>query len=168
MKEKIYLNVTESGYRYFTMGSEGHGRYSFKIWVAKDLVKEDKKGEYISLPMKGVDITRTKKGSLVLHSGNKNLFNFYVPCGYRGGASYTIEEPETFVDLPYYEYQSPRGNLGVGKGALVLVNSDGIIYSWERRGRLYGAPATGRTQIRLDGTEAELPEEKELEDLLGE
>lgn len=141
---------------YIDMGSESHGRTSFRLWLAGAVVKEKAihkdDGLYLQFPLPGTIITRTQKGNWVLRlSPDHTTFDIYVRCGYRGGADFEILRPTPVEVLTYKEYHSPRGSLGVSKGALVSVEGHEIIYRWERSGRLYGSPARGVTRLTSDG-----------------
>jgi len=64
--------------------------------------------------------------------------------------------PEPVIVVPYYEYQSPRGSLGVSKGAIITVPGDELVIKWYRSGRLYGAAPEGITRYTVDGGKEEL------------
>lgn len=124
---------------YKDFGSEIHGRTSFRLWISSKLIQKDEEGrEYIEMPTKG-QITKTKKGALVLKPSTTNyVYNIYVACGYRGGSYIEIIEPCDAKFFEYNIYHSPKGSLGVSTGMLVEANSDKIKVYWKKTGRLYG------------------------------
>jgi hypothetical protein len=65
----------------------------------------------------------------------------------------------------FTEFRSPRGNLGIDAGALILTFSDKIKVFWSKSGRLYGAPDRGVKVLYLDGREENLScvDDEELE-----
>lgn len=160
---KIYVDVKESdGKRFFFVdfGSEAHGRTSFRLWISNFFVKEDERGYYIELPLKGVEIFEGKtKNTFILKKGEFNLFYCFIPCGYRGGSNFMVKESTRLYCFDVYE--SPQGSLGVSAGALILTPEKKLTVRWEKTGRLYGAPESGTTLLYLDGRE----EEGDLEDL---
>lgn len=164
--ERLEVNCKEvDGRRFFyrDFGSEEHGRTSFRLWVSSNFVKKDKEeGYYIELPLKGVEIFQGKSpNSFILKKGEYNLFNFFVPSGYRGRGNFMIEEKTRLY--AYDVYESPRGSLGVSAGAFILTPETRLTVKWERSGRLYGEPDSGTTLLFLDGREEEI--EGDLEDL---
>jgi len=164
--KKFYLKVKESeGKKFFFLdfGSESHGRTSFRLWVSSSLIERDEKGEYIELPLAGVEIYTGKKDSYILKKGNYNLFYFFVPCGYRGGSSFEVKESSKLYDFEVWE--SPQGSLGVSSGALILTPEKKLTIKWQRSGRLYGDSPEGTTILYIDGREDNL--EGDLEDLHG-
>jgi len=141
------------------VGSEDHEKPSFCVWVSPRLVETDEDGEpFITLPASNVDLQKGKK-DFILRPGNRNLFNVFVRCGYRGSSQVSILSPGEVYH--YYVFSSPRGNLGVSQGALVLTTEDSVKFSWERTGRLYGATPTGTSIIHLDGTEEQIESEED-------
>jgi len=130
----------------------GRGR-PLRVWLSGSLV--DQEGN-ITFPTPGV-LTTTEKGSLVLRKNSEYTTHYvYVHCGYRGGSSLEILQPENCIAHKFYVYRSPRGRLGISEGALVSVKRDEIIkYKWGRSGRLYGGPAEGITIVLQDGDEQE-------------
>jgi len=163
---KIYVDVKESdGKRFFFVdfGSEAHGRRSFRLWISSSFVKEDKEGYFVEFPVKGCEIFSGKnEGTYILKKGDYNLFNFFVPSGYRGGSNFMVKESTRLYCFDIYE--SPQGSLGVSAGALILTPETRLTVKWERSGRLYGDPPEGTTLLYLDGREEEGIEDiKELE-----
>lgn len=172
MKQK-YLEImkkeTPDGIFYYAdIGSEGHCRPSFRLWVSGRLVTQDERGkDIVVLPVKAV-ISQTAKGSWVLRPSEEHL-TFYVgiQCGYRGSSSYEFLTPVA-VSVPFEVWHSPRGNLGVSSYALVSVSAADmpLKYRWSRTGRLYGSLPSGVTIVAQDGTETSLDGiEDGLEDL---
>jgi len=165
MMKKEFLSFKEiegSKFFYLDIGSEVHGRKSFRLWIAGRLVKREedewngKKYErfYVEFPLKGARIEKTEKGNLVLRSADGWVtYDVYVPCGYRGGSEVEILEPEDRIELDYFVYRSPRGNLGISHGKLVSAKSRSIKFRWKRSGRLYGSSPQGITVLYEDGKE---------------
>ena len=160
---------TEKGKFYYTdFGSERHGRTSFRLWVHPSLIKRNENNEpYIEFPLENASlITGKSEYTIILRPGDCNLFDLFVPCGYRGGASINVITPYE-SEFPYYAYKSPTGSLGVSVGELVITEEDHVTYEWKRTGRLYGAEPKGTTTIFLDGREENFEETDlcEIEDL---
>jgi len=146
-------------YYYFDLGSEVHYRPTYRVWVHPSLVEKEIKDEkisfYVKLPLKGVDVFPGKHPkTLVIRPGGRNLFYFYCPPGYRGESEFEVVEasPATEVYL-FFEYQSERGSLGVGRGALIATESDKVVVEWRRTGRLYGEFGHGLMVLYSDGRE---------------
>ena len=160
-KKKIHLKVKEEEERrfyYFPVGSEDFGRPRYRAWVHHSLVQKDEEGRpYIELPLQGARIDQGKsERTLIIRPDEKfNIFDAFVPCGYRGGSSIKFLTPveRSFV---YYIYRSERGSLGVSTGYLVVTDQDVVVFEWKRTGRLYGADPTGVTKVTLDGKEMSL------------
>ncbi|MEM2741052.1 MAG: hypothetical protein QXD95_02775 [Nitrososphaeria archaeon] len=170
-KKRILVGKKEAEGKIFyfaDIGSEDHGRKSFRLWVSSSLVeREEKDGmeiEFITLPREGVEVKKTEKGTLVLKKGPYNMFDVYVPCGYRGGSNFEFLSPVELV-LPYEVYRSERGSLGVSRGALVLTRESFIKYKWKRTGRLYGEPGKGISIVYVDGKKEELSDIEDIEEL---
>lgn len=170
-KKRILVGKKEAEGKIFyfaDIGSEVHDRKSFRLWISSSLVeREEKDGieiEFITLPQKGVDIKKTEKGTLVLKKGPNNLFDIYVSSGYRGYSNFEVLSPTEMI-LPYAVYRSPRGNLGISKGALVLTKEPYVKYKWQKTGRLYGDPEKGISIIYVDGKKEELSGVEDLEEL---
>ena len=159
--ERIYLEVKEDEgrrYYYFPVGAEDFGRPRYRAWVHHSLVRRDEEGHpYIELPLKGARIDQGKsERTLILRPDTRlNVFNVFVPCGYRGGSEIKFISPvdRSFV---YYRYRSQRGSLGVSTGYLVVTPEDHVVFEWKRTGRLYGADPTGVTKLTLNGREVDL------------
>ena len=163
--KRLNVSVKEAESKRFffiDLGSECHGRHSFRLWVSSSLVKEDEKGEYIELPLSGVEIFKGKsEKTFILKKGDYNLFYYYLESGYRGDSHFLIEESTRLYCFEVW--RSPQGSLGIDSGALVLTPEERLTIRWERTGRLYGAPESGTTLLFLDGREEEI--ECDLEDL---
>ena len=148
--KEVNLKFKEAeGKRFFYMdvGSEVHGRPSFRLWVSGRLVQEEIKDNqikhYLKFPVINAGIVRTEKGTLVLRpTQNTVTYNVLIPCGYRGGSSLEVVSPEMSQVYLYEEYSSPRGNLGVSQGAIIVAPLGSIRVRWERTGRLYGSVPT--------------------------
>lgn len=148
---------------YVDIGCEDHGRPSFRLWVSSRLVKDvkDSSGNVryiLQFPVENAEIIRTEKGSIVLRPAScKITYNILVPCGYRGSSRLQVLTPADAVLYEYMYYESPRGNLGVSHGALVVAPmTEPLRIRWKRSGRLYGAPDEGITILYPDGREETL------------
>ncbi|MCD6458936.1 MAG: hypothetical protein J7K82_08845, partial [Thermoproteales archaeon] len=159
----------EAGTRfyYIDLGSETHGRPSFRLWVSSRLVQTKKDSVYgfgdeieiqvVRFPANAY-IKKTEKGTLILKPSENHITHYiYVPCGYRGGSSIEILEPKDAETFKFYNYSSPRGSLGISVGMLVVIPKDKVLkFRWERSGRTYGDPKEGITIVLPDGTEKEI------------
>jgi len=140
------------------IGSELHERPSFILWVNPGLIKREENGLFIEFPLANAELTKGKK-SLILRKGERNVFDVFVPCGYRGESWIEILTP---ADVFGYEiWKSPRGSLGVGRGALVCTSAPMVKFSWKRTGRLYGSSPEGISIVHLDGREEQLEFEED-------
>jgi len=147
-------------YPYLDVGAEFHGRISFRLWVSGKLVQKDEDGkDIIRFPLQA-RIVKTEKGSLVLQPSQEHVvYDFLVPAGYRGDSRFEILAPDTVEVFKYKEYASPRGNLGISEGALVVVPGNAPLkYKWFRSGRLYSSAPEGITILTPDGEEKEIDE----------
>jgi hypothetical protein len=163
----VYPKQVEGKTFYFTQVGRGfHYKPEYRVWVAKDLLKEKEGQFYIDLPLQGCDLRQGKK-DLVLRKGDFNLFYVFIECGFRGQSvidAIITDEPQVF----YFDwYESERGSLGISSGALVLTKLDRVKVRWHRSGRLYGKPAEGTTIFYLDGREEMIEDESVLEELEG-
>lgn len=167
MKEKIYVKYKElekNKYYYIDFGSEDHGKPSFRLWISNKLIKTEENKEYIELPISNISIKKTEKGTIVLKQGNENLFKIFIPCGYRGGASYELLTQIT-EEYKFYIYHSPKGNLGVDTGALLTTNLNYVKYKWNRTGRTYGEAKEGISIIYLDGKTENIDDIGEIDEI---
>lgn len=170
--KRVNLKFREvEGKRFFYMdvGSEVHGRPSFRLWVTQKLVQEEIKDNqikhYLKFPV-NAEIVKTEKGTLVLRPAQDTVtYNVLIPCGYRGSSSLEVVSPETAQVYLYKEYSSPLGNLGVSKGGIVVAPLGSIKVQWDRSGRLYGAAPSGVTTIYPDGREETIDRVKDVEEL---
>jgi hypothetical protein len=165
------LKIKENDGRVFyyaDFGYEAHGRTSFRLWVHHKLVSWNDDLPYLEIPRRGISLQEGKKaGTWILRPGEENLFEIYVPCGYRGSASFEILTPVTATAF-YSVYQSPRGSCGISEGALISTAEEAVVHKWERTGRLYGDPPTGITKIDIEGKMIDLEgleDACEIEDL---
>ena len=170
--ERVRLKFREvEGKRFFYMdvGSETHGRPSFRLWVSERLVQKETKDSqvyFLEFPVLNAGIARTEKGTLVLRPMLDSIvYNVLVPCGYRGSSSLEVVSPEMAQVYLYKKYSSPRGNLGVSQGAIIVTPFDSIKFKWDRSGRLYGAAPSGVTTIYPDGREETIDRVEDVEDL---
>jgi hypothetical protein len=160
------LKLEKRGDYYFTrIGSEYHGRPSHIIWINRKLLKEGQ--EYIEFPLENAKIHKTEKGNLVIKPDeNCSVISIFVPSGFRGESDFEIY-PENIEYITYKEFSSPRGNLGIGKGALINMpaSEKEIVIKWSRTGRTYGEPKSGVTIIKPNGEIENLEEIEDLEQL---
>jgi len=172
--KEVNLKFKEAeGKRFFYMdvGSEVHGRPSFRLWVSGRLVQEEIKDDqikhyYLKFPVINAGIVRTEKGTLVLRPAQDTVtYNVLVSCGYRGSSSFEVVSPEMTQVYLYEEYSSPLGNLGVSQGGMVVAPLGSIKFKWERTGRLYGSAPTGITKLYPDGREETIDRVEDVEDL---
>lgn len=155
---------------YVDMGSETHGRPSFRLWVSGRLVQKETKDSqvyyFLEFPVLNAGITRTEKGTLVLRPAQDTVtYNVLIPCGYRGDSYLEVVSPETTQVYLYEEYSSPRGNLGVSQGGIVVAPLGSIKVQWDRSGRLYGAAPSGVTIIYPNGREETIDRVEDLNEL---
>ena len=170
--ERVNLKFKEVEGRqffYLDVGSEDHGRPSFRLWVNRKLVQEEIKDDqikhYLNFPVINAGVVRTEKGTLVLRPAQDTVtYNVLIPCGYRGSSYLEVLNPEAQIFL-YDEYSSPRGNLGVSQGAIIVVPLGSVQIRWERTGRLYGSAPTGITKLYSDGREETIDQVEDVEDL---
>ena len=161
-KEIVKFKEDENGnkYPFIDVGSESHGRKSFRLWISGRLLEKNGEGNYVvTFPLRNAKVERTEKGSLVLRpSRDTMVYNIFVPCGFRGDSTFEIlsEHLEVFK---YCMYRSPRGSLGISVGALVNA-PDGkpLKYRWERSGRLYGSSPEGITIVMPNGEKRDFEE----------
>lgn len=154
-------------YPYIKIGSEDHGKPSYKLWLSKSFLSQADEGGNLVFPLKG-RIKVTEKGSLVLkRDDNFWVYDYFCPCGFRGDSKIIIKNPKNeYTAFYYYVYSSQRGSLGVSQGALI-VTSHKIVINWERTGRLYRKAANG-IAILYNGTTKTydgINDEQELKEL---
>ncbi|MEA3343359.1 MAG: hypothetical protein U9Q92_04275 [archaeon] len=170
-RRRVEFKVDEkdSKFPYTDVGSETHGGSSYRLWLSGRFVeprytgKDIEEGEYgVLFPAKGLRVEKTEKGSYVLRPNDKSLVHdIFVNCGFRGGSSINILEPEIGKDdiFTYREYRSELGNLGISEGMLVNVPEGAVVkYRWTRSGRLYGNPSEGVIILMPDGSESNFEE----------
>jgi hypothetical protein len=169
--KRVNLKFKEAeGKKFFYMdvGSETHGRPSFRLWVSGRLVQKETEDShyFLEFPVLNAGISRTEKGTLVLRPAQDTVaYNVLIPCGYRGGSYLEVVSPEMTQVYLYEEYSSPRGNLGVSQGAIIVAPLGSIKFKWERTGRLYGSAPTGITKLYPDGREETIDQVEDVEDL---
>lgn len=165
VKKKVEFKVDENGnkYPFVDIGSEIHGRRSFRLWVSGKLVEKKDGYEYICFPMRG-RIEKTRKGNLVLKPSNDTtVYYTVVEAGYRGESCLEILSPDCKV-FRFKEYRSPRGSLGISEGALIVSPNVPVKFEWSRTGRLYGKKESGVTIITPEG-ERKIVDDEELEEI---
>lgn len=165
-----YRETEGKKFFYLDIGSETHGRPSFRLWVsgrlAQKVTKDDQVHYFLEFPVVNAGIVKTEKGTLVLRPMPDSVaYNVMVSCGYRGKSSFEVVSPETAQVYPYKEYSSPRGNLGVSQGGIVVAPLGSIKVQWERSGRLYGATPSGVTIVHPDGRKETIDQVEDAEDL---
>src|SRR5690606_32106376 len=87
-----YKETEDKKFFYTDVGSETHGRSSFRLWVSGRLVQKEVKFNrdfyFLEFPVVNAGIVKTEKGTLVLRPmPGSVVYNVLVPCGYRGGSS---------------------------------------------------------------------------------
>lgn len=144
---KVEYREDEKGQKFpfVDVGSENHGRSSFRLWVASRLLTKNKDGiEELVFPVKNAKISKTEKGSFVMRpTDGYMVHDVFVHCGYRGSSSLKIIEPlDIGTDsFPYCVYSSQIGSLGTSDGALVNVLSGKTLkIQYHRSGRRIDQP----------------------------
>lgn len=145
-----------------------------RVWVSRKLLHFEEPGEEpgIKFPLVNAVIETTQKGTLVLRPRDGYWTTIVrVEGGYRGGARVTDITPAPAQSVEIVEWASPRGSLGYSILKIMTYPSHVTEFtvSWERDGRLYGEPPSGRTKFTLQEgelTSSDLPEE-DLGGLLG-
>lgn len=159
-----YYVYEQGGFRYLTIGK---GR-SWKLWLGRDFSlyeeelildwkaeKQMVKGSVIEVEGEkrvkvfvvefpvAAEIVVTSKGTRILiPSGDKITYDVFIKCGYRGSASLKVIGNCQMFEYDFFE--SPRGNLGISAGALVVAPvEEKVIVEFHRDGRLYGDAANG-------------------------
>ena len=164
-----YKETEGKKFFYMDVGSETHGRPSFRLWVTQKLVQEEIKDNqikhYLKFPV-NAEIVKTEKGTLVLRPAQDTVtYNVLIPCGYRGSSNLEVVSPEMSQVYLYEKYSSPRGNLGISQGAIIVTPFGSIKFKWERKGRLYGESPTGITTIYPIGREETIDWVEDVEDI---
>lgn len=147
VKEKIELEKMEGiDFYYAEVGKETHGKVSFRLWVQKDLVTFENNFPFIEFPCYNSKIVVSGSGNIMLKPYNDwNTYFIFLESGFRGGSSLEIKEgADSLVFLPFKNYHSQLGSLGVDFGYLLSspASSKVVIYG-ARNGRLYGKPSEG-------------------------
>ena len=171
----IYIRKNASGFYYTELGAEEHFQSVFRVWVNKRLLKfaeKDEEGHPFKLktPLPAVLIQTEKKNWVLRPSEHHLTFHLYLPAGYRGEAWFFIKDYTREIEyLDFPEYESPRGALGIHRGMLISIPRKllPVRIEWERTGRLYGKPSEGVVLLTEDGVQEALPEDEELQELLG-
>ena len=167
--KKYYINKKEvdgKKFKYFDIGSETHGRTTYRVWVNNriPLQKDGDGNEYVEFPLVGAEIKEGKKGNTLIlkPSKDKIVADYFVKCGYRGSSNFEIIKGYC-KEYPYYVYSSETGSLGVSKGALLVFNKqDKLHISWSKSGRLYGSPGEGECLLSVNGEECVVGDLDEL------
>lgn len=131
--------VENNVFYYIPWGKEGHGRISFITWINRKLINEEGK---IIFPLYG-KLIKTEKGNLVIRPDEEEkcwIFPVQARCGFRGSSIIELLSPPDAQLLKYYIYSSPRGNLGISEGALVITPKFPVKFHIKYTGRLYGDP----------------------------
>lgn len=142
---KVEYREDEKGQKFpfIDVGSETHGRSSFRLWVASRLLTKNKDSELeLAFPVVNAKITKTEKGSLVLrYTEGWTVYEVFIRCGYRGSSSLKVVEPDGTESFPYCIYSSQTGSLGTSDGALVNVLSGKTLkIQYHRSGRRIDQP----------------------------
>jgi len=165
MLERL-LKVSEvNGFKYVDLGNVGYGKAAYRLWISQKVQFSDK----LEFPIKGKIVSGKSPRTLILRPGDDWIFIYEQSPGYRGTAQIELVAPSGAVLYKYPIYKSPRGNLGVGEGAVVQTPTFPVILHARRTGRLYGAPSEIWVEIISDrdhGFSAIEYEENPL-DLLG-
>ena len=166
---KLYVteqNINDKTFYMAKIGLEAHYKPSYIVWVHHSFVKADEYGRfYIEFPVINCQLVSGKKeNTLVLRPGDQILYKLTIECGYRGNS--TIEEIETngedYQVFKYYEFASPRGNLGVSEGVLILTQASPVKVYWSRDGKLDGKAPAGVTVLYKDGVVDNYEEDDEI------
>ena len=132
-----------SVFYFVDLGYERHGRHSARVWVSKKLVKSKDDNPTNVVVGKNKIIVKTEKGNYVLKpKEGYSVLMVGWKCGFRGWSKYEILNKDVVVEeIPFEKWDSPRGNLGISKYALICVKGDRLIVRLTRGGRLYGKPS---------------------------
>ena len=140
MTVKFDIKKNKSGYGYIEVGAVSFYKPHHRIWVNNRLIVKDENGEeFVKLAGAGKELIVTEKGNYVLRPSEEiNTFIVGRPCGYRGSSWYGIKKGDVKTELPFEDYQSERGSLGVSTYAIVSTPDREIIIDEFADGRLYG------------------------------
>ena len=121
MKTKFEIKRNKSGYGYIEVETVEYFNPHYRIWVNNRLIEKDDNGEeFVRLAGVGRELVVTEKGNYVLRLSEEiNTFVIGRPCGYRGSSWYGIKKGDVKTELPFEDYQSERGSLGVSTYAIV-------------------------------------------------
>ena len=158
IKVEYKEDENKNRFPYIDIGSEEHGKVTFRLWIAGSLLEKDKDGNSVIIfPVKGAKVMKTDKGNIVMRKEpNSTVYYIYVECGYRGRSGFDILTKANEVEeFTFAEYVSQLGSLGISLGALVNSNQS-VKYRWYKTGRLYGAPDEGVIILMSDGTVKEI------------
>ena len=155
--------VNGKEFYYIKMGKEDHGKPSFILWVNPKLI--DKSKGYIEFPINATLVKGVKDYILKPTNDPRWVFNVYVECGLNGRAEIKVLSPY-IQKVDYLDYRSPRGSVGINKGALIETDIDYVKIKFWRTGRTYGRPKEGILIYKLDGSVEELPSGIENDALL--
>ena len=148
-KNEREANKTDNGFYYLDIGSEDHGKPSFRLWVSSKLITESdiyENREVVKFPISAL-IHKTEKGNYVLRPDNEvTTFDILIHCGYRGRSEIEVVGNNDEQRMFYFVYESPRGSCGVSTGVLVSTKKE-VEIRWARSGRLYGRDSEGRCKL---------------------
>jgi len=156
IKNEREVCKTDNDFAYLNIGSEDHGKPSFRLWVSSKLISDSELYENIEVVKFPVSarIYKTQKGNYVLRPDNEvTTFDILIPCGYRGRSGIEVVGNNDECRVFYFVNRSPRGSLGVSTGVLVSTKKE-VEIRWERSGRLYGRDSEGRCKL--------IPKEKKI------
>jgi hypothetical protein len=137
MRYEIKRN--KSGYGYVEVGAVDFFAPQHRIWINNKLIQKDEDGEFVELTGRGKELVITEKGNFVLRPNPQmNTFVIGRKCGYRGNSWYKIKKGDVKIELPFEEYESERGSLGISTYAVVSTPDDEIFVDEFADGRLYG------------------------------
>ena len=140
MVPSVSLKIIQVGeFRYADLGAGVHYIPQHRLWISHHFKLE---GEYLPLPVKGQIFSGKSTRTLILRPGDFFVFVVEQDPGFRGSAKIELISPEGANLYKFPLYKSPRGNLGIGEGALVQTSSFPVLFRVSRTGRLYGAPPT--------------------------
>jgi hypothetical protein len=163
MKFTVFSKSADGKVFYYTDLGSGRGQV-YRLWFSPTFITREEENQYIIFPLKGEIVQGKSSSTLVLKKGQKQIYVFEIKCGFRGCSSFEVLSPSDVQVYEYKRYHSPRGNLGISTGALVLINSDEPLkIKWHKSGRLYGGPNEGIMIFYPDGKIEEIDDEMLLE-----